>query len=82
MVEARAISKRFGPTIALQDARIRVEPGRTHGLVGRNGAGKSTLISLLTGRLKPDSGSILFSGQPSPALSEPRAWQSLVACVY
>jgi len=82
VVEARAISKRFGPTIALQDARIRVEPGRTHGLVGRNGAGKSTLISLLTGRLKPDSGSILFSGQPSPALSEPRAWQSLVACVY
>jgi simple sugar transport system ATP-binding protein len=82
VVEARAISKRFGPTIALQDARIRVEPGRTHGLVGRNGAGKSTLISLLTGRLKPDSGSILFSGRPSPPLSEPRAWQSLVACVY
>ena len=82
VAEALGIAKRFGPTVALQDVSLRVEPGRTHGLVGRNGAGKSTLISILTGRLKPDAGNIRFYGRAAPSLSEPQAWQDMVACVY
>ena len=43
IVEAIGVSKRYGATVALSDARLRVLPGESHGLVGRNGAGKSTL---------------------------------------
>ncbi|KAB2873201.1 MAG: ATP-binding cassette domain-containing protein, partial [Bauldia sp.] len=43
IVEATGVSKRYGPTVALNDARIRVVAGESHALVGRNGAGKSTL---------------------------------------
>src|ERR1700712_2702128 len=49
IVEASGITKRFGPTLALNDVHLKVTAGRTHALVGRNGAGKSTLVSILTG---------------------------------
>jgi simple sugar transport system ATP-binding protein len=82
IVEAIGVSKRYGATIALKDARIRVVAGQSHALVGRNGAGKSTLVGILTGLRAPDSGEILFSGQPAPAVSDREAWRGLVACVY
>ena len=49
IVEATGVSKRYGATVALSDARLRVLPGESHALVGRNGAGKSTLVGILTG---------------------------------
>jgi simple sugar transport system ATP-binding protein len=82
IVEAVNISKRFGATVALDDARIRVVAGESHALVGRNGAGKSTLVGILTGLRAPDSGEIRFSGAPSPPVSDREAWRALVACVY
>lgn len=82
VVEATGITKRFGATVALQDARITVAPGESHALVGRNGAGKSTLVSILTGIQQPDGGTLLFSGSPAPAFGDTDAWRSRVACVY
>ncbi|WP_225848585.1 sugar ABC transporter ATP-binding protein [Streptomyces sp. HPF1205] len=82
VVEATGITKRFGATVALRDVRIRVAPGESHALVGRNGAGKSTLVSVLTGIQRPDSGTLLFSGKPAPAMGDTDAWRSKVACVY
>ncbi len=82
IVEAIGVSKRYGPTIALQDARLRVIAGQSHALVGRNGAGKSTLVALLTGLRAPDSGEIRFSGTPAPPIADRRAWRARVACVY
>ncbi|MGI5447592.1 sugar ABC transporter ATP-binding protein [Streptomyces sp. CA-243310] len=82
VVEADGISKRFGATVALRDARILVAPGESHALVGRNGAGKSTLVSILTGLQSPDSGSLRFGGEPAPALGDTDAWRSRIACVY
>jgi len=82
IVEAIGVSKRYGPTIALHEARLRVDAGQSHALVGRNGAGKSTLVTLLTGLRAPDGGSIRFGGLPPPPLSDRQAWQRLVACVY
>ena len=55
IVEAIGVSKRYGATVALNDAHIRVMPGQSHALVGRNGAGKSTLVGILTGLREPDS---------------------------
>lgn len=82
VVEAVGIAKRFGPTVALADGQLSVQPGETHALVGRNGAGKSTLVGVLTGLLKPDAGEVRFAGHPAPALSDRAAWRARVACVY
>lgn len=82
VVEADGISKRFGATVALSDARISVAPGESHALVGRNGAGKSTLVSILTGLQNPDTGTLRFNGEPAPAPGDADAWRSRVACVY
>jgi simple sugar transport system ATP-binding protein len=82
IVEAIGVSKRYGPTVALQDARLRVLQGESHALVGRNGAGKSTLVALLTGLRAPDAGEVRFSGAPAPPLGDRQAWRRHVACVY
>jgi simple sugar transport system ATP-binding protein len=80
--EAEAIWKSFGRTKALQDVSVSVLPGECHALVGRNGAGKSTLVGVLTGLLKPDSGSVRLYGEPAPGLGDRAEWQERVACVY
>ncbi len=82
VVEAGAVSKRFGSTTALDGVSMVVESGTTHALVGRNGAGKSTLVSILTGLTGPDSGTVAFDGEPAPPLGDRDAWRRRVACVY
>ncbi|MCD9880745.1 sugar ABC transporter ATP-binding protein [Streptomyces guryensis] len=82
VVEATGMVKRFGPTVALNGARITIRPGETHALVGRNGAGKSTLVSVLTGLQAPDEGTVAFGGEPAPKLGDRDAWRRRVACVY
>jgi simple sugar transport system ATP-binding protein len=82
VVEATGITKRFGSTVALDNAEITILPGQTHALVGRNGAGKSTLVSVLTGLDTPDEGTISFSGEPAPRPADRDAWRRRVACVY
>ncbi|MFD8157214.1 sugar ABC transporter ATP-binding protein [Streptomyces malaysiensis] len=82
VVRARGIVKRFGPTVALDRARLAVRPGEAHALVGRNGAGKSTLVSVLTGMERPDEGEVTFADEPAPGYGDTAAWQRKVACVY
>jgi len=82
VVEARGVTKRYGATTALLDAGIVIEPGHTHGLVGRNGAGKSTLVNILTGLQRADTGELWFSGDPAPAIADRDGWRRRVACVY
>src|SRR2546422_960274 len=81
VVEATGITKRFGPTVALNGARITVRAGETHALVGRNGAGKSTLVSVLTGLHAPDEGTVTFGGLPAPQLADRDAWPQRAARV-
>jgi len=63
ILEAKNISKRFGGVQALKNFSFAVLQEEIHGLVGENGAGKSTFVKILTGVIKPDSGSIIFNGQ-------------------
>jgi simple sugar transport system ATP-binding protein len=79
---AHGVSKRFGPTTALDGVHLAIQAGEVHGLVGRNGAGKSTLVSVLTGLIRPDAGRVRFDGQPAPPLADRDAWRRRVACVY
>jgi simple sugar transport system ATP-binding protein len=81
-VEAAAITKRFGSTLALDGADLAIAKGSLHALVGRNGAGKSTLVSILTGLRRPDSGTVKFEGEPAPPQGDRDAWRRKVACVY
>jgi ABC-2 type transport system ATP-binding protein len=58
VVSVRGLSRRFGPTTALDDVSVFVPRGSVLGLVGENGAGKTTLIKHLLGSLKAQSGSV------------------------
>ena len=82
VVSAHGVGKRYGPTVALADVSLTVNPGESHALVGRNGAGKSTLVSILTGLSKTDTGHVEFAGVPAPPLSKQDDWKARVACVY
>jgi len=61
-LELDAITKRFGDKTAVDDLRLSLEAGAFLGLLGRNGAGKSTTLKMVTGLLKPTSGSIRMLG--------------------
>ncbi len=63
-IDAVRLRKVYGPTVALADASLQVEPGEIHGLLGENGAGKSTLVRLLAGVESPDQGALGFFGSP------------------
>ena len=52
------VSKSFGPTKALADVSLTIGRGESRALIGKNGAGKSTLMSILTGLVPPDSGTV------------------------
>src|SRR6202521_3942459 len=62
LLQATAIAKRFGPVQALRGDDFHLSVGEVVGLVGDNGAGKSTLISILSGLIYPDSGSLRVRG--------------------
>jgi branched-chain amino acid transport system ATP-binding protein len=56
------LNKSFGALVVAQSINVDLSPGARVGLIGPNGAGKTTFVNLLTGFLKPDSGSIKLEG--------------------
>src|SRR3954453_16849624 len=62
-IEASDINRAFGGVQALRAASFSAEFGEVHALVGENGAGKSTMIKILSGVLRPDSGSLRVRGE-------------------
>jgi branched-chain amino acid transport system ATP-binding protein len=59
-IELRNVEKSFGITSVIRDVTLSVAQGERHALIGPNGAGKSTLFNLISGYMKPTSGSILM----------------------
>jgi len=72
VLEARNLCKRFGAVTAAADISVAVESDTVVGLIGTNGAGKTTFVNMITGYLKPSSGSIHFRGRDITRLG-PRA---------
>ena len=63
ILRVRGLSKTFRGLTALSDYDLDLPAGRIHGVIGPNGAGKTTLFHVLSGFLRPSSGSIAFEGQ-------------------
>ena len=81
ILTARGVSKAFGSTRALTDARIDLRPGEVCGLLGANGAGKSTLSRIISGHIQKTSGEITFDSAPYTARSARDALQIGIALV-
>lgn len=69
-IEVRNVTKRFRNTLALDGIDVSVPKGQVFALLGENGAGKTTLIRILTGYLRPDSGSARVLGDDCATQSE------------
>ncbi|WP_341952502.1 ATP-binding cassette domain-containing protein [Salinibacterium sp. TMP30] len=62
VLKVRGLSKGFGDTVAVNDIDLNVRAGVFYGIVGPNGAGKTTTLSMITGLLRPDSGTATING--------------------
>ena len=62
VLETVGLVRRFGGLLATDAVSLTVRRGARHALIGPNGAGKTTLVNLLTGVVRPDSGTILLGG--------------------
>jgi ABC-2 type transport system ATP-binding protein len=62
VLRIEGLTKRFGPTLAVAGIDLVVQPGSFYGIVGPNGAGKTTTLSMITGLLRPDTGSVHVHG--------------------
>ena len=62
LLQADTIEKSFGGLQVLEDVSLSVERGTIQGLIGPNGAGKTTFFNIVSGLLRPNSGTITFNG--------------------
>ena len=71
LLEVRNLTKRFGGVVAVDRCSFEVAEGTITGLIGPNGSGKTTAFNIITGYLRPDSGTVRFGGEhvrrPDPA---------------
>ena len=72
LLEVVGLNKTFGAIVAASDISVAVADGEKIGIIGANGAGKTTFVNMVTGYLKPSSGTIAFLGRDITQLP-PRA---------
>jgi branched-chain amino acid transport system ATP-binding protein len=79
VLEARSLNKSFGAVTAAADINVRIAQDSVVGLIGSNGAGKTTFINMVTGYLKPTSGTIHYEERDITGMS-PRQIAQLGIC--
>ena len=62
MIELHELTKKYGPTLAVNRLSLNVAAGEIYGFIGPNGAGKTTTIRMMGGILAPTSGKIVIGG--------------------
>jgi len=82
LLRMKSISKRFVGTLALDDVNFVLVRGEVHALIGENGAGKSTLVKILSGALKPDSGSMYLKDSPYSPSSPLEGRKEGISMIY
>lgn len=63
ILETSNLCKKFKGQIAVDNVSLHIKENSVYGLLGPNGAGKSTILKMITGILKPTSGTMVFNGQ-------------------
>jgi branched-chain amino acid transport system ATP-binding protein len=63
VLRVSGLNKSFGGIVVARDINLMLQSGRVVGLIGPNGAGKTSLFNLITGVVKPDSGSVALGGE-------------------
>ena len=83
-MELKHLSRRFGSTLAVANASLRIDAGEMIGIIGRSGAGKSTLLRMLNRVIEPTEGQILAAGTDITALRGKalRRWRSRTAMIF
>jgi len=71
LLQASALSRRFGGLVAVDGVSLDLHRGQIHAVIGTNGAGKSTLINLLSGEIPVSNGEIRLDGKPITTLAQP-----------
>ena len=64
IISVQQVRKAYGEKVAVDDVTFSMPPDAILGLLGPNGAGKTSLIRMITTITAPDSGTILFNGEP------------------
>jgi len=82
LLVVRNLNRSFGKLAAVSDLSFDVQRGEILGLMGPNGAGKTTVFNLLTGVLKPDTGSILLDGRDITRLSPAKRCRAGIGRTY
>jgi branched-chain amino acid transport system ATP-binding protein len=68
LLESQAVRKSYGEVCALDGVSLAVNDGEFISIIGPNGAGKTTLVNVLTGLLRPESGTVRFKGREVASL--------------
>jgi ABC-type branched-subunit amino acid transport system ATPase component len=63
LLQTSQLSKQFGGVKAVDSVSIDLQEGELLGIIGPNGSGKTTLVNLITGFVRPDSGTVLYRGR-------------------
>jgi ABC-2 type transport system ATP-binding protein len=63
VIEAHNLTKRYGPTTAVDGLSFRVSPGKVTGFLGPNGAGKTTTMRMILGLDAPSTGAVTVNGR-------------------
>lgn len=71
MITIESLTKRYGPTVAVDGLSFAARAGRVTALLGPNGAGKTTTLRILLGLARPDAGSATIDGRPYRDLPDP-----------
>ncbi|MGD9912761.1 MAG: ABC transporter ATP-binding protein [Rhizobiaceae bacterium] len=68
LLETRGLGRSFGGLKAVDDVDFSLMPGEIRAVIGPNGAGKTTFVSLISGRIAPSAGSVVFDAQDITAM--------------
>jgi len=71
LLKTHDLTKHYAGVTAVERVALTIEPGTIHALIGPNGAGKTTVINLITGRIPPDRGRVIYRGRPLDGLGTP-----------
>lgn len=69
LLETRGLSRNFDALKAVDSVDFKIAKGEIRAIIGPNGAGKSTFVSLLSGRIAPTAGTVVFDGADVTSLS-------------